>query len=135
MPSTLWVARAPEDAGPINRWEKMLAAPLGTADGVKASLDALWHGLRWDAGTDHWSARGEAQDGTRHIEVSLSNDFDGQCHFIMFRATPPSLIREAMAALELNYVCDPEAACLVDPHAYDDEARYYAKKPWPSGSA
>jgi hypothetical protein len=36
-----------------------------------------------------------------------------------------------MEVLALNYVCDPEAGCLVDPFAYGDADRYYAKKPWP----
>jgi hypothetical protein len=131
MPIALYLARTAEGAGPMNRWEKMLAEPLGTADSVKTALATLWPGLRWEPAGGRWSARGEDAIGQRHIEVSVSDDGAGQCHFIVFRATPPSLIREAMAALDLNYVCDPEAACLVDIDGYDDEARYYAKKPWP----
>jgi hypothetical protein len=131
MPISLYVARIADGAAPMNRWESMLAEPLGTADSVKAAVAALWPGLQWDAAADRWSARGEDRAARRHIEVSIANDVAGQCHFIVFRATPPSVIRQTMAALDLNYVCDPEAGCLVDPHGYDDEARYYAKKPWP----
>ena len=36
-----------------------------------------------------------------------------------------------MEVFALNYVCDPEAGCLVDPYAYGDDDRYYARKPWP----
>jgi hypothetical protein len=135
MPISLYVARAADGTGPMNVWQSMLAAPLGTADGVKNALAALWPGLRWESTGSGWSARGEDAAEKRHVEVSVTNDAAGQCHFVVFRATPPSLIRQAMAALDLNYVCDPEAACLVDPHAYDDAAPYYVKKPWPTGPA
>ena len=106
----------------------MLASPLGTAESVKASVEALWPGLRWVSRSGSWFARGEDAAGRRHIEVFLSNDFEGRCHFLIFRATPPSVIRATMEALDLNYVCDPEAGCLVDPFAYGDDDRYYAKK-------
>jgi hypothetical protein len=109
----------------------MLASPLGTAESVKASFEQVWPGLRWTFRSDVWSARGEDLVGTRHIEVSISNNLEGLCYFIVLHATPPSVIRQTIEALALNYVCDPEAGCLVDPYAYGDGDRYYARKPWP----
>jgi hypothetical protein len=109
----------------------MLASPLGSAESVKASFEHVWPGLRWTCSSDIWSASGEDLVGKRHIEVSISNTLEGLCHFIVLRATPPSVIRQTMEALALNYVCDPEAGCLVDPYAYGDSDRYYARKPWP----
>jgi len=109
----------------------MLASPLGTAESVKAGFERLWPGLRWTFGSGIWSASGEDPAGKRHIEASISNAPEGPCYFIVLRATPPSVIRQTMEALDLNYVCDPEAGCLVDPFAYGDSDRYYAKKPWP----
>lgn len=128
MPVSLYLYRAPEGSGPLNKWEEMLASPLGTAESVKARFDEIWPGLRWSLISDTWSARGEDPSGKRHIEVSLSNDFEDLCHFVVLRATPPSVIRETMERLDLNHVCDPEAGCLVDPHAYGDGDRYYARK-------
>jgi hypothetical protein len=109
----------------------MLASPLGTAKSVKASFEQAWPGLHWTFNSDTWSARGEDLVGKRHIEVSISNTLADLCYFIVLRATPPSVIRKTMEVLALNYVCDPEAGCLVDPYAYGDDDRYYAKKPWP----
>ena len=130
MPTALYLCRAPDGSGPLNQWEKMLASPLGTPDNVKAGFEQLWPGLRWTCSSSgSWSARGEDLIEKRHIEVSISSDLEGLCYFIVLRATPPSAIRQTMEALALNYVCDPEAGCLVDPFAYGDSDRYYAKKP------
>jgi hypothetical protein len=35
-----------------------------------------------------------------------------------------------METMQLNYACAPEADELVDPYAYGDEDRFYAKKNW-----
>jgi hypothetical protein len=112
----------------MNKWEKMLASPLGTAESVKANFEQLWPGLRWDFSSGIWSARGEDLVGKRHIEVSISNMLEGSCYFIVLSATPPSVIRQTMEAFDLNYACDPEAGCVVDPYAYEDSDRYYARK-------
>ena len=130
MPTSLYLYRAPADSGPLNRWEKMLASPLGAAASVKVSFEKLWPSLRWNFSAGSWSGHGEDLVEKRHIEVSISNDWEGLCYFVVLRATPPSVIRKTMVALALNYVCDPEAGCLVDPFAYGDGDRYYAKKPW-----
>ncbi|MGH8446785.1 MAG: hypothetical protein ACREVL_16055 [Solimonas sp.] len=119
--------RAPVDAGPLNRWERMHAEPLGTREQVRVQLDALFAGLHWDCRGEVWSAMGP-EPLRYYLDFLVGEEAGGQVRFIVMNKAPPSAMRAVLEACKLNTVAAPEAGDLVDVYAYDDEARYYAKK-------
>ncbi|MGA9335798.1 MAG: hypothetical protein WBV39_16070 [Rudaea sp.] len=124
--------RAKEGLGPINRWADLYAEPLGSVEHVKESLSELFPQIEWKRQGDAWLGFGSgcAVVGP-YLDITLSEDTVGQTHFIVLDKAPPSIMRKIMEGLNLNYACAPEADTLIDPYAYDDADRYYAKRPAP----
>jgi len=137
---SFYLYRAPEGAGPVTTWESNRAQPLGAIDTLKARIDSLFPELRWTQiqanGSETWSALGPNRPGEPYLDLHLSSGEmgpgapAGQVHFIVGRKMPPSVMRALMEALDLNHVSCPDTGDLVDPSGYDDQAPYFAKKPW-----
>lgn len=124
-----YLYRAEEGLPPINRWTELRAEPLGSLEQLEAGLTALFPQLQWELVGDamHGFAAGD-DVASPYLDVILSEDAPGQCHFVVLNKAPPSVMRKIMEHMGLNYVCAPEAGDLVDPYAYGDDDRYYAKR-------
>ena len=123
-----YLYRAPEGLGPVNGWSEMHAASLGTADQVKARLAALYPEITWSKAHDRWSGLGPNPVTGPYLDVLLNEEAPGKCFFVVLNKAAPSVMRRIMEAMQLNYVCAPEPGDLVDPYAYTDTDRNYAKK-------
>lgn len=66
-----------------------------------------------------------------YLDIWLREEPDGQVRFVVMNKAPPTPMRAVLEGLALNHVCASEAGDLVDPYAYDDQDRYYAKIGWP----
>lgn len=136
-----YLYRAPAGSGPMTRWERMLAEPLGTVGEVKEQLAALFPQVNWtrhqsplDATSDEretWFGMGPHGAALPYIDILLNEDASGQVHFVVLNKAPPSVMRQIVSALSLSDVSAPESGDLVDLDGYTDEDRYFAKKPWP----
>lgn len=127
MSFNFYLYRAAEGLPPMNEWEAMHAAPLGKMEEVVRKLDAVLGGLHWSVVEDAWNGLGTEQDRC-YLDIWLHPDEDGVLRFIVMNKAPPSAMRKVCSAFDLNYVAAPEAADLVDVHAYDDGDVYYARK-------
>lgn len=124
-----YLYRAKEGLGPINRWAEMYAEPLGSVEHVKALLSELFPRIEWELQGDAWLGSGSGYPAVGpYLDIILSEDTAEKVRFVVLNKAPPSVMRKIMEGLDLNYACAPEAAELVDPYAYDDADRYYAKR-------
>ncbi len=105
----------------------MEAEPLGTAEDMRAQLAALYPQIRWKLRERTWSGLGDGRPGEPYLDVMLQEESPGVCRLVVLNKAPPSVMRRILEAMNLNYVCAPEAGDLVDVYAYTDEDRYYAK--------
>jgi hypothetical protein len=141
MSLSFYLYRAAEGLGPLTTWEGNHAQPLGGIEGIKARITALYPEIGWRKSTvttaEYWSGLGDNRPGQPYLDLSVSTASleaggpSDQVYFIVGRKMPPSIMRTLMEALDLNHVCCVDAGVLVDPYAYTDEDRYYAKKAWP----
>jgi hypothetical protein len=124
-----YLYRAPEGLPAMNRWNELHAQPLGPVEEVKAALTALFAQLRWENVGDAWLGSGACAPGEGpYLDIILSEESPGQCHFVVLNKAAPSVMRKVMEGLRLNHACAPEAGDLVDPYAYGDDDKYYAKR-------
>jgi hypothetical protein len=124
-----YLYRAEEGLTPINQWAGLRAEPLGTAEQLKNELTELFPQLKWELGANVWLGFGSGYPAEGpYLDIILSEETPGQCHFVVLNKAPPSVMRKIMEGMKLNYVCAPEAGDLVDPYAYDDDDLYYAKR-------
>ena len=112
----------------MNQWEEMHASPLGTMEEVKKQVSDLYPEIAWERSGKYWSGLGPNRPTDPYLDVLLSEEGPGKCFFVVLNKAPPSIMRNIMEAMKLNYVCAPESHDLVDPYAYNDTDRYYAKK-------
>lgn len=112
----------------MNQWGKMHAGPLGTMEEVKKQVSALYSEIAWERSGKYWAGLGPNRPADPYLDVLLSEEEPGKCFFVVLNKAPPSVMRKIMEAMKLNYVCAPESGDLVDPYAYNDTDRYYAKK-------
>ncbi|KAF1714971.1 hypothetical protein CSC74_15170 [Pseudoxanthomonas yeongjuensis] len=125
-----YLYRAPKGTGPMNAWQGMHAEAIGTLTQVRERLDAVFPGLKWDEVAG--SCNGMGSDPLHYyLDLWLREEADGQVRFVTMNKALPSAMRAVLEALALNHVCAPEAGDLVDPYAYDDHDRYYARVAWP----
>ena len=129
MSFPFWLYDAPPGCGPVNRWESMLARPLGTADEVQRGLAELFPFVRWERVSEGtgWTGLGTEPDTDRYVDVLLLEHTPGTIHFVSLNKAAPSTMRLVMEALSLNHVFAIEPCELVDPYGYEDGDRYYAK--------
>ena len=124
-----YLYRAEQGLPPLNQWTELHAESLGSPDQVRAGLSALFPQIGWEQVSDAWHGLGAGGNaGDPYLDVLLGEDAPGQCHFVVLNKAPPSVMRKVMEHMKLNYVCAPEAGDLVDPYAYGDDDRYYAKR-------
>ena len=128
-----YVYRAAEGLGPINRWDRMHAESLGTVEDVMETLSTLFPSLRWkrselENGAVFWSALSANLPDDPYLDVNLQVLEGGHVHFVVLNKAAPSVMRTIMVAMKLNHVSAPEADALVDPYAYSDDDRYFARK-------
>jgi len=123
-----YLYRAPAGLPPINRWSEMQAQPLGTVEHVIEQLSVLYPDLTWTRSGTHWFGSGPNRPKDPYIDISLTEDEANQCFFVVLNKAAPSVMRRIMEAMRLNYACAPESGDLVDPYAYDDTDRYFAKR-------
>lgn len=114
----------------MNTWQGMQAEAIGTLAQVRERLDAVFPGLEWSEMAGSWNGMG-SDPIHYYLDIWLREETDGQVRFVTMNKAPPSAMRVVLEALALNHVCAPEAGDLVDPYAYDDDDRYYAKVAWP----
>lgn len=122
-----WLYDAPAGCGPVNRWESMMARPLGTADEVQRRLAALFPFVSWKRTSDAagWYGIGTDPASDRHVEVILTEETPAGLHFVTLNKAAPSTMRRVMEALGLNRAFAVDACELVDPYAYEDgDPRY-----------
>lgn len=124
-----YLYRADEGLPAMNLWNGLRAEPLGSPEQLKAELTGLFPQIRWELQGDAWLGSGSGHPaGGPYLDVILSEDTPGQCHFVVLNKAPPSVMRRIMERMDLNYACAPEAGDLVDPYAYGDDDRFYAKR-------
>ena len=121
--------RARDGLGPMTEWEEMHAEPLGAVETVKSRLSAIFPQLEWRKRGEYWTALSSTRDAVAspYLDVMLTEEAPGQCHFVVLNKAPPSVMRKIMEAMNLNYVCSLEANSLVDPYGYEDSDQYFAK--------
>lgn len=122
--------RAPVGLPPINHWDSMMALPLGSLDQVKTSVATLFPEVRWKFHNRYWFGLGPNDLSGPYLDIMLTEDEPGTCHFVVLNKAAPSTMRKIMESMSLNYVCAMEAGDLVDPYAYRDEDACYAKREW-----
>ena len=124
-----YLYRAEKGLPAMNRWGEMHAEPLGSVEQIKAHLTKLFPQLKWALWSDAWigSGSGYPEKGP-YLEITLSEDTDGQCHFVVLDKAAPSVMRKVMESMNLNYACAPESGDLVDPYAYGDDDTFYARQ-------
>lgn len=125
-----YLYRAPDGTGPMNAWQGMHAEAIGTLAQVRERIDAVFPGLEWDEVAGSWNGMGN-DPLHYYLDFWLREEADGQVRFVTMNKAPPTAMRTVLEALALNHVCAPEAGDLVDPYAYDDHDRYYARIAWP----
>lgn len=130
MSFNFYLYRAPKGTGPMNDWQEMHAEALGSLAQVRERLDAVFPGLEWDEVAESWNGMG-GDPLHYYLDLWLREEADGQVRFVVMNKAPPTAMRAVLGALALNHVCAPEAGDLVDPYAYGDDDRYYAKIAWP----
>jgi hypothetical protein len=128
MSFSFYLYRAPDAVGPMSQWEEMHASSLGSMDAVKVLIAGLYPQMVWERFQGRWQGVGLNGDDDPYLDVSLSEDEPGACMFVVLNKAPPSVMRNLMEALVLNHVYAPESGDMVDPYAYSDTDRYYAKK-------
>jgi len=114
MPFKFSLYRAPAGLGSLWNWDCEQREPLGTRAEVKAALDAVLPGLRWQAANDLLWASGPFADDEHAIELSLFGPPEEPLMDISVYAAPPGL-RAIMSGLRLNYCCAKESGELRDP--------------------
>jgi len=130
MSFNFYLYRAAAGLGPLNTWDRMQAEPLGSAEQLRERIAALYPQIRWTLREQTWSGLGPNGAGEPYLDLMLREDEPGVCRMVVLNKAPPSVMRRLLEALDLNYVCAPEAGDLVDVYAYTDEDRYYAKQAW-----
>jgi hypothetical protein len=124
-----YLYRAGEGLPPINSWAELLAEPLGSLEQIRNELSELFPQIQWELGSHAWHGFGAGYPAQGpYLDILLSEDAPGQCHFVVLNKAPPSVMRKIMEHMRLNYVCALEAGDLVDPYAYGDDDPYYAKR-------
>lgn len=122
-----YLYRAEQGLPPMNKWAELRAEPLGSPEQLKIVLTELFPQVTWEACGDAWLASGSPAEAP-YLDVILGEDTPGQCHFVVLNKAPPSVMRKIIERMNLNYVCAPESGDLVDPYAYGDDDKYYAKR-------
>ena len=124
-----YLYRAEEGLPAMNRWTELRAEPLGSSEQLKIELTTLFPQIKWELQGNAWLGFGSGYPAEGpYLDIILSEETPGQCHFVTLNKAPPSVMRRIMESLRLNYVCAPEAGDLVDPYAYGDDDKYYAKR-------
>ena len=102
MPFRLSLFRAVEGLGPMRAWDREYREPLGSREEVKAALDQVLPGLRWEESEGLLFATGPF-DGEEHaFEISLFGQPNETLLDIGVYSLPPA-IRIMMSGLGLNY--------------------------------
>jgi len=130
MSFNFYLYRAAAGLGPLNTWDRMQAEPLGSALQVRERIAALYPQITWTLRGQTWSGLGPRGAGAPYLDLMLREEEPGVCHMVVLNKAAPSVMRRLLEALDLNYVCAPEAGDLVDVYAYTDEDPCYAKKAW-----
>jgi hypothetical protein len=119
MPFRLSLFRATEGLGPMTAWEREHREPLGSRDEIKAALDGVLPGLRWEESGGMLFASGPF-DGDEHaFEITLFGSPDDTLMDISVYSRPPA-IRAIMSGLRLNYCHAHESGELYDPFKAGD---------------
>lgn len=124
-----YLYRAKDGLAAMNRWTDLHAEPLGSMEELKSELNGLFPQIKWEFVSNAWLGFGSGHPAEGpYLDIILSEDTPGRCHFVVLNKAPPSVMRKIMESMRLNYVCAPEAGDLVDPYAYGDDDKYYAKR-------
>ena len=102
MPFRLSLFRAVDGLGPLSTWEREHREPLGTRDDVKAALEAVLPGLRWEESRGMLFGSGPFGGEDHAYEISLFGGPGETLLDIDVYARPPA-IRAIMCGLRLNY--------------------------------
>lgn len=122
MPFRFSLFRAAEGLGPMSTWECEHREPLGTRDAVRAALDKVLAGLRWQESDGALFASGPFGPEEHAIEITLFNLPHEPLMDIDVYAAPPA-IRAIMSGLGLNYCYAPESGELCFPFEAGDHWR------------
>lgn len=113
------LVRAASGLGPMSTWEREHREPLGTRDDVKAALEGVLPGLRWEESSGMLFGSGPF-DGAEHAyEISLFGGPGETLLDIDVYARPPA-IRAIMSGVGLNYCHPAESGELLLPFEADD---------------
>ncbi len=119
MPFRFSLFRAPDGLGPMSTWEREHRQPLGRRDDVKAALDAVLPGLRWEESSGMLFGSG-AFDGEEHAyEISLFGGPGETLLDVDVYARPPA-IRAIMSGLGLNHCHAAESGDVLFPFEVAD---------------
>lgn len=102
MPFRFSLFRAVEGLGPMSAWDREHREPLGSRDEVKAALDRVLPGLRWEDSSDMLFASGPFDGEDHALEISLFGRSSETLMDIGVYSRPPA-IRAIMSGLRLNY--------------------------------
>jgi hypothetical protein len=119
MPFQLSLYRAAEGLGPLDTWDREHRQPLGNKAQLRAALDQLLPGLRWE---DHGSllfASGPFGKDEHALELSLFGEPEEALLDVRVYSFPPP-IRVIMSGLDLNYCYAEESGQLYYPFAAGD---------------
>jgi len=124
-----YLYRAKEGLPAINSWTELRAEALGSTEQIKTELTELFPQIEWEIRSNAWLGFGSGYPAKGpYLDIILSEETPGQCHFVVLNKAPPSVMRKIMERMGLNYVCAPESGDLVDPYAYGDGDKYYVKR-------
>jgi hypothetical protein len=119
MPFRLSLFRAADGLGPMTTWEREHREPLGTRDALRAALDQVLPGIRWQASDRMLSGSGPFGGDAHAFEISLFGGANDTLMDIDVYSRPPA-IRAIMSGLGLNYCYAQESGELRFPFETQD---------------
>jgi hypothetical protein len=119
MPFRLSLFRAIEGLGPLHTWDREHREPLGSRDQVRAALDGVLPGLRWEESSRILFASGAFEGEEHAFQPWLFGRSDETLMDIGAYSRPPT-IRAIMSALRLNYCYAQESGELYFPFKAGD---------------
>ena len=119
MPFRLSLYRAADGLGPMHSWESEHRQSLGARNDVKAALEQVLEGLRWEESDGLLFASCPFAGEDHACEIWLFGEPGEELLDIGVYSLPPA-IRAIMSGLGLNYCYAPESGELYRPFKVGD---------------
>lgn len=114
MPFRFSLFRAVEGLGPLHTWDREHREPLGSRDDIRAALEGVLPGLRWEESSCMLFASGSFGGEEHAVEITLFGRPDDILLDVDVYSRPPA-IRAIMSGLRLNYCYGQESGELYFP--------------------